>query len=60
MIKEMYSTINAALVGDTMSIATAEALLRSLAKLTGKDYCIIHLRVCYKENGKFYDAWANA
>ena len=60
MLKEIYQTMNAGMAGGTLSIETANAILNSLKELSGKDYCIIHLRVCYRENNKFYDAWVNA
>lgn len=60
MIKEMLETINHALADDKMTIDCAEKLLDSISKLTGKQYSILRLRVVYKENGAFRDAWANA
>lgn len=55
MIIDMFRTINAALAGDDMTIEVAEALLRSIGGITGKAYYIVGLRVCYKEDGHYYD-----
>ena len=60
MIKDMIKTINHALANDEMTIACAYELLKSLTLLTGKEYMILRMRVIYKENGSFHDAWANA
>lgn len=60
MIKNMIHTINHAMYNGEMTIACAEELLKSIALMTGKEYTILRMRVVYKENGAFYDAWANA
>lgn len=60
MIKEMLHTINHALADGEMSIKCAEKLLSSLSVMTGKEYFILRMRVAYKEDGHFRDAWANA
>ena len=60
MIKNMIHTINHALYNKEMSFECAYDLLKSLAMMTGKEYSILRCRVVYKENGAFYDAWANA
>lgn len=60
MIKEMIKTINHALFNNEMSIDCAKELLKSISVMTGKEYGILRMRVVYKENGQFHDAWANA
>ena len=60
MIKEMIGTINYALCNDEMTFDCARELLKSLSKLTGKEYMIIKRRVAFKEDGKIHDAWVYA
>ena len=61
MIKEMIGTINYALCEDEMTIECAYALLKSLSKLTGKKYEILHRRVAFKgDDGLLHDAWVYA
>ena len=60
MIKEMIKELNRAMDNNEISIECVQNLLQQLSKMTGKEYCIIRKRVCYKDTDGFHDAWAYA
>lgn len=60
MIKEMIKELNNAMYDGEITFDCAKRLLKQLSTLTGKDYCIISKRVCYKAEDGFHDAWVNA
>lgn len=60
MIKEMIKELNKAMYEGNITLKVVQNLCEQLSKLTGKDYCIINKRVCYKAEDGFHDAWANA
>ena len=55
--QEIIRKINDALYTEEISTRAALDIMNSL---DGEyNFVIINKRVCYKENGKFYDAWAS-
>lgn len=58
MDNAIIKEINRALGNEEISFNCAKNIMTQLSRLTGIKYTILNKRVCFKKNGKFYDAYA--